>query len=104
MIRRPPRSTLFPYTTLFRSRRGRLLTHPRTERIAHSHPVVRMRPPERVTGGSHRHWERDHSPAPGRNIDRSPAITQRARRGPEPPGFAYHASYINAARRTPIPA
>src|SRR5256885_12742940 len=27
MIRRPPRSTLFPYTTLFRSRRGALL-HP----------------------------------------------------------------------------
>src|SRR3712207_8264750 len=25
MIRRPPRSTLFPYTTLFRSPRGRLL-------------------------------------------------------------------------------
>src|SRR2546425_10007375 len=28
MIRRPPRSTLFPYTTLFRSQRN-----PRTERI-----------------------------------------------------------------------
>src|SRR6266705_3116303 len=26
MIRRPPRSTLFPYTTLFRSRRGRPAT------------------------------------------------------------------------------
>src|SRR3989475_10392728 len=26
MIRRPPRSTLFPYTTLFRSRRGRTPT------------------------------------------------------------------------------
>src|SRR2546429_5951070 len=26
MIRRPPRSTLFPYTTLFRSRRGRALS------------------------------------------------------------------------------
>src|SRR2546426_7648551 len=26
MIRRPPRSTLFPYTTLFRSRAGGLLT------------------------------------------------------------------------------
>src|SRR3712207_8363146 len=26
MIRRPPRSTLFPYTTLFRSERGRLHT------------------------------------------------------------------------------
>src|SRR5688572_32156648 len=25
MIRRPPRSTLFPYTTLFRSRHGQLL-------------------------------------------------------------------------------
>src|SRR2546427_2250577 len=32
MIRRPPRSTLFPYTTLFRSRPGahcRRLVHPR---------------------------------------------------------------------------
>src|SRR2546430_8353897 len=29
MIRRPPRSTLFPYTTLFRSRCGRLLSSSR---------------------------------------------------------------------------
>src|SRR3712207_8236555 len=28
MIRRPPRSTLFPYTTLFRSRPGQLLHRP----------------------------------------------------------------------------
>src|SRR3712207_7445132 len=28
MIRRPPRSTLFPYTTLFRSRRGRARRRP----------------------------------------------------------------------------
>src|SRR5438105_7976257 len=27
MIRRPPRSTLFPYTTLFRSRRGQRAQH-----------------------------------------------------------------------------
>src|SRR3712207_8619527 len=27
MIRRPPRSTLFPYTTLFRSQRGRVVEH-----------------------------------------------------------------------------
>src|SRR3712207_7720371 len=32
MIRRPPRSTLFPYTTLFRSRRDRLGPRPRTPR------------------------------------------------------------------------
>src|SRR2546426_3385060 len=29
MIRRPPRSTLFPYTTLFRSRHGRRRAHGR---------------------------------------------------------------------------
>src|SRR2546422_7845647 len=32
MIRRPPRSTLFPYTTLFRSR-----THARADRHRHEH-------------------------------------------------------------------
>src|SRR3712207_8341067 len=31
MIRRPPRSTLFPYTTLFRSRRHRLPVDERVE-------------------------------------------------------------------------
>src|SRR2546422_2797155 len=37
MIRRPPRSTLFPYTTLFRSgRRDRLLPGP-----SRSHPALR---------------------------------------------------------------
>src|SRR2546422_5633329 len=36
MIRRPPRSTLFPYTTLFRSRRG--------SRVGHG-VVVRARAP-----------------------------------------------------------
>src|SRR2546430_16887220 len=34
MIRRPPRSTLFPYTTLFRSARG----SPPWRRIPHSRP------------------------------------------------------------------
>src|SRR5258708_31714549 len=32
MIRRPPRSTLFPYTTLFRSVRGRGENHPHPDR------------------------------------------------------------------------
>src|SRR2546430_12771891 len=38
MIRRPPRSTLFPYTTLFRSAGGR---HPGT--ASRTHPVRRSR-------------------------------------------------------------
>src|SRR5258708_29893434 len=33
MIRRPPRSTLFPYTTLFRSRHGRLPTAQSTSAV-----------------------------------------------------------------------
>src|SRR2546422_1332135 len=32
MIRRPPRSTLFPYTTLFRSLRGKAIAAPRPKR------------------------------------------------------------------------
>src|SRR5256885_3429854 len=32
MIRRPPRSTLFPYTTLFRSSRAEVASDPRLER------------------------------------------------------------------------
>src|SRR2546429_5819218 len=36
MIRRPPRSTLFPYTTLFRSRTAKEMLHAVVERIANS--------------------------------------------------------------------
>src|SRR3712207_7779973 len=48
MIRRPPRSTLFPYTTLFRSPRGCTAPHP-TARSAHIRagtPVVDQVPVE----------------------------------------------------------
>src|SRR5438034_7276023 len=46
MIRRPPRSTLFPYTTLFRSRRRPCDTAPSDARRRHrarSHPPLRTR-------------------------------------------------------------
>src|SRR3712207_7159614 len=46
MIRRPPRSTLFPYTTLFRSEDGRVLDDtlvpPAVEEKRPTHPVVRV--------------------------------------------------------------
>src|SRR3712207_8553675 len=45
MIRRPPRSTLFPYTTLFRSQGPRL--HRRGVRAQHE-PVLRRVDEERV--------------------------------------------------------
>src|SRR5882672_1240401 len=46
MIRRPPRSTLFPYTTLFRSKlRGRLLHH--------RHPTLPAQSPQHPTADRH---------------------------------------------------
>src|SRR2546429_9855808 len=39
MIRRPPRSTLFPYTTLFRSPRGRCQTPTAASRCRCSRPA-----------------------------------------------------------------
>src|SRR5256885_9810604 len=41
MIRRPPRSTLFPYTTLFRSRPDQHASRPRGERRGATHPPAR---------------------------------------------------------------
>src|SRR5689334_24515268 len=51
MIRRPPRSTLFPYTTLFRSRRHRGAREP--DRVARG--TVRIRDP--VAGAARRSEE-----------------------------------------------
>src|SRR5690349_23058654 len=62
MIRRPPRSTLFPYTTLFRSagrRRGRVLPRPGREAGG-------------VQQAALRRWQRPvPGPAPGGRADRS---------------------------------
>ena len=40
MIRRPPRSTLFPYTTLFRSKESRRTLHDGTEITTYTRDVV----------------------------------------------------------------
>src|SRR6266581_8095181 len=41
MIRRPPRSTLFPYTTLFRSRRCPLRAGPHVRRVPQEQGMAR---------------------------------------------------------------
>src|SRR2546430_5939375 len=43
MIRRPPRSTLFPYTTLFRSTVGRVVVPPMAVRLPDLDQCVRHR-------------------------------------------------------------
>src|SRR3989442_3378001 len=50
MIRRPPRSTLFPYTTLFRSGNGRECDDPVRAPTVHGRP----RPPHAADVGSPR--------------------------------------------------
>src|SRR5947209_17270378 len=54
MIRRPPRSTLFPYTTLFRSLRSRRHRGPRDRHVLARDPprrVARRHDPEPVVSG-----------------------------------------------------
>src|SRR3712207_3955956 len=53
MIRRPPRSTLFPYTTLFRSR-GDFLCDPLSPRLVHGAIFVRHLRTPHVVGGPQR--------------------------------------------------
>src|SRR5256885_16754731 len=50
MIRRPPRSTLFPYTTLFRSGK-RFLTAEQQEEVGILSPEVKAMLAERYAGG-----------------------------------------------------
>src|SRR3712207_8465802 len=56
MIRRPPRSTLFPYTTLFRSTSGSQLCS--TERPRSSSPMMKVRYSLGASNGGIPHSER----------------------------------------------
>src|SRR2546425_13113296 len=61
MIRRPPRSTLFPYTTLFRSRRPNRVHVQRIDRRAagHEQPIA-LRAAEAKIGNDFRRMEERH--------------------------------------------
>src|SRR5258708_21238338 len=54
MIRRPPRSTLFPYTTLFRSKKAAALTHKETGRLDAKLADAIVRAADEVLAGQHR--------------------------------------------------
>src|SRR2546429_2742822 len=57
MIRRPPRSTLFPYTTLFRSLAGgfRMHVHKHQGDIFWNSPQFAVGLPERIVDRNHEH-------------------------------------------------
>src|SRR5256885_10008429 len=59
MIRRPPRSTLFPYTTLFRSAQDEDQTSVEVEADEGVRPDARLRPAGREGSGMHHGESRD---------------------------------------------
>src|SRR5256886_15897794 len=66
MIRRPPRSTLFPYTTLFRSRRSVRVPPRHGPRGCGHRPLRRGGPPARLAGADPARLPvRGHSRRPG---------------------------------------
>src|SRR2546422_9456493 len=90
MIRRPPRSTLFPYTTLFRSRpRAALQNEPRELLVGEA--------PEHGKVGECR---RSHGKGLRERAVSSPggAMARCALRGVEPLAFAHH-RVVGAERR-----
>src|SRR5688572_32460514 len=64
MLRRPPRSTLFPYTTLFRSQTPRrlqlFLPHPEFTRLLHRAPLAFDEHLHSIA--KHRHQDQEREP------------------------------------------
>src|SRR3989454_12426305 len=94
MIRRPPRSTLFPYTTLFRSRDGR------SERAG---PWVRRADEELALGRGHAldfAAEREdiflNGLALGQQSQERPAPEQEQAERPRPPRSEEHTSELQS--------
>src|SRR3712207_9005680 len=76
MIRRPPRSTLFPYTTLFRSvRQPQLLGDERPTRHVHVLVVVQLL--LHVRGEQEQEDEANESPAPQRSEEHTSELQSR---------------------------
>src|SRR2546422_8016740 len=61
MIRRPPRSTLFPYTTLFRSRRGAEDFRRGPFGLGIGSPEQDPAPPDAVLGAAHLERSEEHT-------------------------------------------
>src|SRR2546430_4034424 len=69
MIRRPPRSTLFPYTTLFRSPHG--------DELGGDQPRIRVHPAEGIDDQETRDEEHHHRHHEDRQIDHEDTVAPR---------------------------
>src|SRR5258708_20710430 len=103
MIRRPPRSTLFPYTTLFRSHSAHLLCVQTASRLTPKRSIgiepVARRPARRKAGLALPQIDRRHGQGAGRRGGELAIAHHRA-----PPGA--HAIAANPPPRAlpPLPA
>src|SRR2546426_8998740 len=88
MIRRPPRSTLFPYTTLFRSRADVTARRPRPSHARLPWPAHRPAPPPRGRAASDGHALGRRGPRGG---DRAGARRRARRPGSRAPLAAHGA-------------
>src|SRR3712207_8815660 len=71
MIRRPPRSTLFPYTTLFRSRQTYAFASSILRELARRGGGSLVPPPHRTRSKEHDQSRHDQSEQPQEVVDRS---------------------------------
>src|SRR2546430_16796336 len=103
MIRRPPRSTLFPYTTLFRSRDscvgGAEVRVPELLLSALDPRRVLRRPTVRGDGGGVRRFAHFFLPIRAGAGHAAPLLPRRAARAPSPGGVPHpHPPRPGAAR------
>src|SRR5215211_3021372 len=96
MRRRPPRSTLFPYTTLFRSRRRRRSRRSRPARA----PRGRPRASPRAQRGGRRRRRRQRGRRAGRRARRAPRQPPPPRRSARPPPSRGRCRYVHPSSRT----
>src|SRR2546422_3319775 len=81
MIRRPPRSTLFPYTTLFRSRAPDVPRQSRHGAPGRLYRPVRESGPDRRLGGAEPAAGPLHGPAAVREVELPLALVVRTGKG-----------------------
>src|SRR2546422_11766700 len=102
MIRRPPRSTLFPYTTLFRStatRRGSCRRTARSRPRAALPAGARDRDPRLAAGGGRANSPAIAAPSPAPGSERAPATPASPMRNAE---RGMRSVMASVARRTTL--
>src|SRR5260370_18214393 len=93
MIRRPPRSTLFPYTTLFRSHRGRVIVGDvHRGRVESVYGYARIAAADALQGHHHGLGDLDN------DIGREHHGTPRPLQSRSPPSASQKDSVVTSAR------